>query len=797
MQSDSEETIINQCPECRQDLDVTELSPFSKIVCPYCSESVRVRTWLSQFEIKRMLGEGGMSQVFEAVDQTLDRRVALKILHQSLSRDIKLTQMFEREAKLTASINHPNVVKVYTVGRDQGYFYIAMELVDATSLEHMIADQGALPEEQVLAIAYDVVCGLRTAYQGNLIHRDIKPGNILVTPDGTAKLVDFGLAVAQGREEESEDLWATPYYVPPEKLQREPDTHLGDIYALGATCFHALAGKPPFDADTSSLEELIEIKSHTPQLKAAAPGTTRRTVKLVEQMMASKAKSRPGSYDQLLEKLEACQGEGSPAKMASHATGSKRKQLLIQGGIGLAALAALVFIVLQTQGNRNGDDLSDLLGNTGDRVISAEEREAAARVLAGRRAMLRGDFAEARDIFRQLGENSSFTQPSRAWNTYCLGLVELLLENEPEAREVFAGLLTQGGFDQREMQRERRFFEAAGKILSDALPVLRAELSLEDGSFEAVMLFAGGLKNWEMGHFGEAVALLQEFRETDLPENDAWIESLRPFTGKYLEDFRLLGATPKPSSRMTVKELARVESRLAVAERRLQTGGAALELLQRRAARTEEFRELASVREKPDPKGAGKAGPAWSDSEVKDAGTLVEIVAGFADLGTSLAFSEAIASLEQATVATPRGRKIRDTLVEGYRAADRFLPQLQERLDLVGYEGMVRRREGRPLDARITAAADGILTVDLGFGPNEVAIQLFDPGWLVEAGESTLGELSGATAASWQEVYWFARACGLTEEAGRLEKKLRGVDPEFARQQDRLEEVRAVLREVE
>ncbi|HRQ91183.1 MAG TPA: protein kinase, partial [Bacteroidia bacterium] len=220
MEESAEQTaLLMQCPECGKSLDVAGLPPYARIECPHCAAHIRVRTSMGQYEIVGLLGEGGMSQVFRAVDRTLGREVALKVLHQSLGRDTALTAMFEREAKLTASIVHPNVVKVYSVGQDQGYFYIAMELLEAISLEHLIGNKGALSEPEVLAIALDVACGLRAAHEEQLIHRDIKPGNMLVTGDGTTKLVDFGLALQQGGEELSEDLWATPFYVPPEKLE--------------------------------------------------------------------------------------------------------------------------------------------------------------------------------------------------------------------------------------------------------------------------------------------------------------------------------------------------------------------------------------------------------------------------------------------------------------------------------------------------------------------------------------------------------------------------------------------------
>ncbi|MEO0416351.1 MAG: serine/threonine-protein kinase, partial [Verrucomicrobiota bacterium] len=326
MESDSAHTVIESCPACKSELDVTEFTPHSKIVCPSCGEKFRVRSVLGHYRIAKLLGEGGMSQVFAADDVTLGRRVALKILHQSFSRDESLTSMFEREAKLTAAINHPNVVKVYTVGRDQGYFYIAMELVWAVSVEQLIATKGAIKEELVLRIAEDVVSGLRAAQGENLIHRDIKPGNMLVMGDSTTKLVDFGLAVHQDGVDEDEDLWATPFYVPPEKLEGEADTYLGDIYSLGATLYHAIAGEPAFVANTSSLDELIEIKKQPVDLKSKATHASKGTIKLIDTLMAYKAEDRPQSYDEILEKIGEARQKAGITKEGAGSGAERRKQ---------------------------------------------------------------------------------------------------------------------------------------------------------------------------------------------------------------------------------------------------------------------------------------------------------------------------------------------------------------------------------------------------------------------------------------------------------------------------------------
>ena len=775
MESETDELIINQCLECRQDLDVTELSPFSKIVCPYCSASVRVRTRLSQYEIQSMLGEGGMSQVFLADDLTLGRKVALKILHQSLTRDEKLTQMFEREAKLTASINHPNVVKVFTVGSDQGYFYIAMELVDAVSVEQMLANDGALPEKQVLNIAYDVVCGLRAAYQENLIHRDIKPGNMLVTKDGTAKLVDFGLAVAQGVADDSEDLWATPFYVPPEKLVREPDTHLGDIYALGATCFHALAGQPPFAANTSSLEDLIEIKAQGVDLKTAAPNTSKETVKLVQQMMSYDGGDRPSSYDELLKQIETCQGD----KKFRRSSGKSKKSGLIKLAIGVGVAGILVFAGLKIAGLKNKSDLDSLLGGSGERVISAEERGAARKMLAGRDAMVKGRLQEALGIFRSLEGNKNFSQPSLAWNTFSHGLVELLLENETKARETFSQLTKQSGFDGEKLKPYGDFFHQLGATLSDPLPVLRSDLSPSPDSFQSIGLLAAGLKNWEHGEFAEASRFFSDFAKVDRPASDPWIGNLKSNIEPYQSDYLLFKRLPNPSSQMPKAELKEVRLKLRSGLSSLKTSGKMKQVIGARITRADQFIAAADnpapkpVPPPPDPN------TEWTEAELSELEQLQTRVDGFKEYRTTYLFTGAVLKLESVSMTTPNGKALRDDLIEGYRYADGFISGLVERLNLGNYSGIVRRKEGDPLDAAITKATETVLTVDLGFGPTDVEIEEFDPRWLIEASEKTLGAPSGENVESRKETFWFAIACGLKEESNRLVGEVAQGDPFF------------------
>jgi serine/threonine protein kinase len=193
----------------------------------------------------------------------------------------------KKEASITASINHPNVVKVYTVGQDRGLVYIVMELVDKGSLDDLMTLQGRVAEAQVLEIGIGIAKGLNAALQKGLIHRDIKPGNILFADAHTAKIVDFGLAVLQEHASTvAGEVWGTPYYVAPEKLDNQPEDFRSDMYSLGGTLFHALAGRPPFEAETASMVALKHIKSQVVSLQAFAPDVSSSTAYVINKTLA-------------------------------------------------------------------------------------------------------------------------------------------------------------------------------------------------------------------------------------------------------------------------------------------------------------------------------------------------------------------------------------------------------------------------------------------------------------------------------------------------------------------------------
>ncbi|MEO8206592.1 MAG: serine/threonine-protein kinase, partial [Chthoniobacterales bacterium] len=240
---ESPQQILQACSACGALLDVSDEIPFGQIYCPSCGQALRARTQFNNFTLLELLGEGGMGSVLKAVDLNLQREVALKILKKECSANLEERQRLETEARITASINHPHVVKVYSFGEDHGQFYLAMELVEKGSLDDLMTIQRRVAEAQVLEVGIQIAQGLEAASEKGLIHRDVKPGNILFADAHTAKIVDFGLALALADEAAQRgEVWGTPYYIAPEKLNNEPEDFRSDMYSLGGTLFHALAG---------------------------------------------------------------------------------------------------------------------------------------------------------------------------------------------------------------------------------------------------------------------------------------------------------------------------------------------------------------------------------------------------------------------------------------------------------------------------------------------------------------------------------------------------------------------------
>lgn len=236
------------CEKCGCEIDVQEIPSFSEVECPDCSARITVPARLGAFLLLKMLGAGGMGAVYIAKDVALGRQVAVKVMLKSLGDDEQFVQAFKKEAQAAAKINHPNICQIYSFGTEKGQPYIVMELISGERFDRLVESGRKLDQGLVMQVGHDIAQGLAAAYEEELLHGDIKPENILMDEKLRAKLVDFGIASVAGQS--SEGIWGTPYYIAPEKLLRQKPDGRSDMYSLGATLYHALAGRPPFEGKT-------------------------------------------------------------------------------------------------------------------------------------------------------------------------------------------------------------------------------------------------------------------------------------------------------------------------------------------------------------------------------------------------------------------------------------------------------------------------------------------------------------------------------------------------------------------
>jgi hypothetical protein len=299
------EPTAQACPSCGTTVDTTAAEPLARIACPACGKKIRVERTFDHFVLVETLGVGGMGTVYKARDMQLDRFVALKLLRRDLGGEEDHKARLQQEARIAAAVSHPCVIQVFDSGTDHGQFYVVMELVDHGSLDDLMALQQRLPEQRVLEIGIQVARGLRAAHRRGLIHRDVKPANILFVDEHAAKIGDFGLAsTATQRWGTGGVVWGTPEYVAPERLNNDPEDFRSDIYSLGATLFHAIAGKPPIETSTNSSTALLESKQQPLDLQTAAPDVSVATVEILQRMLAADPAQRFSSYDDLVADLE-------------------------------------------------------------------------------------------------------------------------------------------------------------------------------------------------------------------------------------------------------------------------------------------------------------------------------------------------------------------------------------------------------------------------------------------------------------------------------------------------------------
>jgi eukaryotic-like serine/threonine-protein kinase len=208
-----------------------------------------------KYQLQGPIGRGGMATIYRGQDLRMERVVAIKVLREVYSTDPKFVTRFQREAKAASSLQHPNIVQVYDYGQTDGNYFIVMELVEGTDLRRYLRSRGMLAIDRAIIIAHDVALGLGAAHRRGIVHRDVKPQNVLVGRDGTIKLTDFGIASVY-KDINAERLTTTGMtlgtvqYYAPEQAQGEIVSPAADVYALGIVMYEMLTGRTPFDGDT-------------------------------------------------------------------------------------------------------------------------------------------------------------------------------------------------------------------------------------------------------------------------------------------------------------------------------------------------------------------------------------------------------------------------------------------------------------------------------------------------------------------------------------------------------------------
>jgi serine/threonine protein kinase len=257
-----------------------------------------------------------MGTVYRAFDPTLNREVAIKVLKEELASDPKFLEDFLREARVVASMSHPHIVQIYFVGDEGRKYYLVMELLKGRTLREIVETDGPLDEERALDLTIDVAEALRAAYKSQMIHGDIKPGNIFVTEDFGAKVLDFGLAkLANIEVDPTGGVWGSPYYMSPERVGQKAEDFRSDIYSLGATLFDILTGRPPFDAENLEDLAVMRLNQKPPLLREVNPNVTEKTGQLVNKMLNKSVLMRYRDYDHLLEDLREAKTEATAKRL--------------------------------------------------------------------------------------------------------------------------------------------------------------------------------------------------------------------------------------------------------------------------------------------------------------------------------------------------------------------------------------------------------------------------------------------------------------------------------------------------
>ena len=262
-----------------------------------------------RYEIRKLIGEGGMANVYLGYDTILERDVAIKVLRGDLADDEKFVRRFRREAQSASLLNHPNIVQIYDVGEDDGNFYIVMEFINGQTLKQLIKKRGKLSVPEVVDIMSQLTDGLAHAHDSYIIHRDIKPQNIMILDDGMVKITDFGIAMALNASDltQTNSVMGSVHYLPPEQASGKGSTIKSDIYSLGIMMYEMLAGVMPFRGETAVEIAMKHLKNPMPSITKVNSAVPQSVENIILKATAKNPKNRYNNVRELYDDLKTCQ----------------------------------------------------------------------------------------------------------------------------------------------------------------------------------------------------------------------------------------------------------------------------------------------------------------------------------------------------------------------------------------------------------------------------------------------------------------------------------------------------------
>ena len=264
-----------------------------------------------RYQIIKTIGEGGMANVYLAYDTILDRNVAVKVLRGDLATDEKFVRRFQREALSASSLSHPNIVEVYDVGEDNGLYYIVMEYIEGKHLKQLLKKRGSLTVREVVDIMMQITDGMSAAHDSYIIHRDIKPQNIMILENGLIKITDFGIAMALNATQltQTNSVMGSVHYLPPEQACGKTATIQSDVYSMGILMYELLTGSVPFKGDNAVEIALKHIKESIPYVKDINDSIPTSVANIVKRATAKNLKNRYQDAREMHEDLKTCLDE--------------------------------------------------------------------------------------------------------------------------------------------------------------------------------------------------------------------------------------------------------------------------------------------------------------------------------------------------------------------------------------------------------------------------------------------------------------------------------------------------------